>query len=407
MRRRTLRPSLLNAVAAPLMLVAAGLIAWSMPSHIFNAVAAEPAATTVVDRWPSFRQNLTQSGVATGSLPNELVPLWELATGDLVQASAAIVDGKAFIPSLSGELRCVDLNTGNIVWTYRTVEEAPANSFRPGFKAAPTVAAGSVLVGDEDGIFHSIDAVTGKRRWTYETGQEIFSAAAVVDGKVLFGSYDNSLHCLKLDDGSPVWKFATEGYVHCAPAVVNGLAFIAGCDEHLRGIDVATGAERFKLKINSYLIASPAIHGDFLYVGTYGSEVLAVNWKTQEIAWRYRDESKEFPYHSSAAVTDRLVIVGGRDKLIHAIDRAKGTRVWSFATRGRVDSSPVVVGDRVFVGSSDGNLYALAMADGKELWKHNFGGKAAITAGPAVAEGRLIVGCESRDGRVICFGAKR
>ena len=41
--------------------------------------------------------------------------------------------------------------------------------------------------------------------------------------------------------------------------------------------------------------------------------------------------------------------------------------MWTFATRGKVDSSPVIVGDKVVVGSDDGRLYMVSLKDGKEL----------------------------------------
>jgi outer membrane protein assembly factor BamB len=55
---------------------------------------------------------------------------------------------------------------------------------------------------------------------------------------------------------------------------------------------------------------------------------------------------------------------------MHAIDAATGTVVWTFATRARVDSSPVVAG--------------------------------GLTASPAVAAGRVVIGAE--DGRLYVFG---
>ena len=41
----------------------------------------------------------------------------------------------------------------------------------------------------------------------------------------------------------------------------------------------------------------------------------------------------------------------------------KGKVIWTFPTHGRVDSSPVVVGNRIFFGSTDGRIYALDRAD--------------------------------------------
>jgi outer membrane protein assembly factor BamB len=52
------------------------------------------------------------------------------------------------------------------------------------------------------------------------------------------------------------------------------------------------------------------------------------------------------------------------------------------------------------VGSSDGRLYALDAASGKKLWEFEIG--AAVTASPAIAGGRLVVGAQ--DGRIYVFG---
>ena len=397
----SLASSRLNVTVA--LTVASCLIVRSM-SLFAESNGAEPKPVSPTS-WSSFRHDLAQTGVATSSLPDKLELLWEVTLGEQVVATAAIVGEHVYVPCLSGELVCLKRQTGEKIWTYKTVEKVEKNSFAPGFKSSPTVTADAIYLGDEEGVFHAIDRATGKNRWKFTTGGEIYSSAAVTDGKVLFGSYDNSLYCLNEKDGQPAWKkFETQGYVHCAPAVVEGIAFIAGCDEHLRGIDIKTGEQKIELPLETYLIASPAIVGDILYVGTYGSEVVAVDWKKKEIVWRYASGNGEFPFHSSCAVTDKLVVVGGRDKLVHAIDRATGKKVWTFATRAKVDSSPVVVGGRVFIGSNDGNLYELGLTDGKERWKHNTG--KPISAAPAVGEGVLVIGSESRDGKVFCFGKK-
>jgi len=46
--------------------------------------------------------------------------------------------------------------------------------------------------------------------------------------------------------------------------------------------------------------------------------------------------------------------------------------------------------------------YLLALADGHQLWTYEIG--ESISASPAVAEGRLVIGAE--DGSVYCFGKK-
>ena len=130
---------------------------------------------------------------------------------------------------------------------------------------------------------------------------------------------------------------------------------------------------------------------------------MAVDWKKGEVALDVRAEQRPQPFYASAAVTDKLVIVGSRDKRVHALDRDKGEEVWSFPTGGRVDSSPVVVGERVYVGSLDGNLYVLDLAKGTEVQKIELGW-AGRPASPAVGDGRLVIGTDK--GTVYCLGSE-
>jgi outer membrane protein assembly factor BamB len=85
---------------------------------------------------------------------------------------------------------------------------------------------------------------------------------------------------------------------------------------------------------------------------------------------------------------------------VHCLERSTGKSVWTFLAKARVDSSPLIAGNRVFVGSSDGLLYGLDLATGKKLWDFTAG--AALSASPAVAQGALVIG--SQDGVLYCFG---
>jgi len=88
---------------------------------------------------------------------------------------------------------------------------------------------------------------------------------------------------------------------------------------------------------------------------------------------------------------------------VYGLDRKSGQQVWSYLTKRKVESSPVVVGSRVFVGSQDKFLYVLDLASGNELQKIDL--QAEITASPAVAGNCLVIG--TTDGTIYCLGAKK
>lgn len=382
---------------AALLLTAAALYA---AAPVDSAEPTPPTKTS----WASFRNGHEQRGIAGSPLPDKLELLWEYPTEFGVSGTAAIVGESVYVPTVDGYLLCLNKKDGKLVWRYRSIVSNDEDDFAPGFKASPLVTDKFVFVGDEDGVFHAVNRRDGGNAWKFRTDAEIAGGANISGEKVIFGSHDSFLYCVNASDGAVVWKFQTENRVNCAPAISGRHTFISGCDEHLRAINIDTGKQEEDIPLGSFLIASPAVVGDLLYVGTYASEVVALNWKTETFPWRFHKSNDEFPYHSSAAVTEKYVLVGGRDRQMHCLDRATGEEKWSFRCKAAIDSSPAVVGGRVFFGASDGNLYELDIESGKEVWRFTAGRD--IVAGPAIGENVLVVGSDGARGKIFCFGKK-
>lgn len=360
------------------------------------AILFFPAAllTAQQDSWTQFRGNPGLTGVSTSAPPPALKMLWSVDIGkeDAIESSPAIADGRVFVGAASGHLIALNLADGKELWRYQ-VEQGIGPS-------SPAVSGGLVYIGDLAGVFHAVNASDGKAAWTFKTKAEIKSSPVVVGDRVLIGSYDTNLYALSAKDGKLVWSAKTENYVHGTPAVADGLVYFAGCDEVFHAVRVADGKEAFHVSMGAYTAASVALAGGNAYFGTFNNEVVSLNLKSRAVTWRYSHPDRQFPFYSSAAVSDGLVVLGGRDKMVHGLDAASGKARWTFLTRARVDSSPVIAGNRVFVGSNDGRFYVLALASGEKLWEFDAGGP--LSASPAVAAGRIVVGSE--DGRLICFG---
>lgn len=344
------------------------------------------------DVWPQFRGNYNMTGVSPTTIPAELKLLWTYEAGDIIESSAALADGTAYVGTGKGELIAVDLWTGKLKWKYQTKE--------PIVESSPAVGNGLVFIGDSVGVFHAVNASTGQGVWTYKTGGEIKSSPVIIGDRVLMGSYDGSLYCFQARDGKTVWQFKTENYVHGTPAVIDGVAYFAGCDEIFHGVRVSDGKEVVKLPGVGNTAASPAFTGQTAYFGNFSNEVIGLNLKLRRQTWRYTHPQRQFPFYSSAALIDGKVILGGRDKMVHCLSAATGKAIWTFTTRARVESSPAVASGRVYVGSNDGRFYVLDLAKGTKLWEFTAGG--AISASPALAGGRVVVG--DQKGNLYCFG---
>jgi len=344
------------------------------------------------DDWPVFRSDPEQNGVAAARLPDKLEVLWKVETGDGgVEGTPAVSGGVVYFGSLDEHLYAVDLARGAPKWK---VKAGP-------IKAPVGVKDGRVYVGNFDGLFQCFKAADGTKVWAFEAGGEITSGANFTAGSVLFASHDETLYCLDLE-GKPRWKYKAQGQIYGTPSLAGKFTFVAGCDSSLHVIDLADGKEKAAVDLGSQSGATPAVVGDHLYVGNMGNNFLAVDWKKAEVEWSFRAERRAEAFYSSAAVSGELVVVGSRDKRVHALKRKDGTEAWSFATGGRVDSSPVIDGGRVYVGSMDGKLYVLDLASGKQLQKIDLG--SPIVGSPAVAGGRLLIG--TTKGTLYCLGAK-
>src|SRR5258708_3074622 len=172
-----LRFAICNLQFAIVLLLAAVALAADVPSKL-----APPGP----ESWPSFRNGNQQLGVATTKLPAKLEKLWTHEAGPkdgMVKSTAAIAGGRIYAASLNGEVFCLDLKTGDRLWTYKSQEQANPNVFIPGFKAAVAVTADTVFLGDEEGTFHAIDRATGQGRWRFETTAQILSCASFYEDK--------------------------------------------------------------------------------------------------------------------------------------------------------------------------------------------------------------------------------
>lgn len=78
----------------------------------------------------------------------------------------------------------------------------------------PTVFAGRLYTGSEDGTVYSLDAVTGCIYWTYQASDTVKTAISVSsDGRLaFFGDTDGNVYALTPSNGSLVWKVRPESH---------------------------------------------------------------------------------------------------------------------------------------------------------------------------------------------------
>ena len=354
------------------------------------ALLAAPAAAA---DWPVFRGDPRMTGTTTATLPDQLAEKWTFACTEAIEGAPAVVGDTVFLASLDEHLYALDLATGKQKWKTKL---GP-------MRAAPAVNAGRVYVGDIDGKFYGVDAATGKKLWTFETNGEITAGANFHGDLVLIGSHDSVLYGLTFN-GKKQWLYEIDGPVNGSPAVADGKVVVAGCDSVLHTVDAATGKAIGTVDLGGQSGATAALSDGRAYVGTMSNQVVGVTLAPPVKVWEFEARRRQQPFYSSAAVTDKLVLVGCRDKKMYALDRQTGKEAWTFVTDGQVDASPVVVGGRVYFGSlsRDGEFFVLDVATGRLVQKLLL--DSGVSGSAAVAGDSVLVGTEK--GMLYCLGKK-
>ncbi|MEK7270606.1 MAG: PQQ-binding-like beta-propeller repeat protein [Planctomycetota bacterium] len=322
---------------------------------------------------------------------------WSFAMGAETKSSPVIADGKVFIGSSDSNVYAMALADGKRLWKTPLDGEV---------EAPPLFVDATVFVGSTRGTLHALEAATGRPRWAFKTEDRILGSANWAPGpggkgkRILVGSYDNRMYGVDAATGAKAWTYETRNYINGAPAADNHRTVFGGCDAILHLVATADGTEQAAVAVGAYVAASAALAGDRAFVGHYGGKLVCVDLVKRSIAWEYKGEEEGSAFFSSPAVGADRIVIGARDHRVHAVARADGRRLWTFQTRGEVDSSPVICGDKVVVGSSDGRLYAVRLSDGGQVWSREMG--APIGGSPAVANGVIVV--VAQDGRVCAWG---
>ena len=208
---------------------------WSMNYFYVQWKGSMPTSTRY--SWPMFHHDLRHTGYTESPAPNTNQTMWNYTTGDQVDSSPAVADGRVYVGSNDGKVYCLDAFTGAYVWNCTT----------GAIFSSPAVADGKVYVGSYDRKVYCLDAFTGAYVWNFQTGGRFWgSPPAVADGKVYFGSLDNKTYCLDAISGALIWSYTTGGNVFSSPAIADGMVFISSNDGKVYAFGNAVRSEDYE-----------------------------------------------------------------------------------------------------------------------------------------------------------------
>jgi len=347
---------------------------------IFGILAVSLVCGTLVSAESAAENNpgIPLQPAETGRTPAAGHQVWNYTTGSMVTSSPTVDAGVVYIGSEDGNIFAMNAESGSLIWKFTTGGYV---------SSSPKISGGIVYVGSGDRTLYALNAASGTPVWSCRTGSGISTSPALSEGIVYFGSEDGTIYALDADSGTEIWNYTTGNYLHSSPAVNNGVLYIGSYDHNLYALDTATGSPLWKYTTGNTILSSPAVAEGMVYIGSYDHNVYALDAGSGTEVWRYTTGNTIL---SSPVVAGGMVYIGSSDGNIYALDAGSGSLVWTYRTGSEVDSTPFVAGGIVYAGSGDGNLYALDATTGDVIWEYRVG--SPLVSSPASATGIMYVG---------------
>lgn len=128
--------------------------------------------------------------------------------------------------------------------------------------------------------------------------------------------------------------------------------------------------------------------------------------QNQKKPWTFQTKGRVY---SSPVIAGDLLFFGSGDSTFYAVNKNSGALQWKFKTQGAVHSDPAVNNNFVYFGSQDGNLYSLDSQTGELIWKFQSKGERMLDlwdyylSSPTIENGTVYWG--SGDGNLYAINA--
>ena len=297
--------------------------------------------------------------------------VWRFEVNGRIAAAPTVADDTVLVGEyLGGSIfHALDAATGAIKW------QADIG----GVWASPTAVDGRVYVGTTEGDIKCLDLATGQELWSWATGGGVYPAPAVDEEAIYFGSWDGYYYALERQTGVVRWAFAPPGITYHiggrpdspAPVLSHGMMIAPITGGRYVAVDVKTGREVWRwFPPTGICNVTAAVHDGVVYLGTFsetyvqpsGATLFGLDVTTGEQLWTLPSlGGLTSPVFTGAG----LMVVGSLNTPYIEGFRVKPAPekpelVWRLRTEGHmVESLPAVSGGLGFFLSCDGWLRAI------------------------------------------------
>lgn len=290
--------------------------------------------------------------------------------GSVTQASSwpgLAVDEKFVYLAYQTQVYAVKLDNGREEWRF---PDEPDNNVT--FFADPALSdGGQLIVGGYDGVLYSLNSENGGMsggNWPFTEARGRYIASPLVVGENVFApAADDNLYALDLD-GNRQWTFSSDGESWAQPTVDDNCEclYLPSMKHTVSAIDPTNGTQIWQsASLGGSVIGTPALSEDEnLYVGTFGSELIALDAGDGSIVWKFPAQGWIW---SGPALENGTLYFGDLKGYLYAVDSNGGNQLWQLTPeqldldpdKGQIVGTPLVIEENIYVATNSGSLFKI------------------------------------------------
>jgi outer membrane protein assembly factor BamB len=297
----------------------------------------------------------------------------EAMGGDGPRATPTYHEGKIYALGALGELRCLDAQTGTVVWRRNILSDSGAENLSWGMSAAPLIVDDKLIVlpgGPRGRSVAAYNRATGAPIWQSLDDAQAYVSPMLVTlagtRQILVVSASRAVG-VAVEDGRLLWEYpwVTDMGINCAqPLLLGGdrVFLSAGYGKGAAVLEVTRAGDKLQARSiweNTRMknkFASSLLHDGYIY-GLDEAILACLDAKTGEVKWK----GGRYGYGQVLLAGDYLIVLteGGEVVLVRATPERHIELARFQAIEGKTWNHPVIANGRLLVR----NLQEMAAFD--------------------------------------------
>lgn len=291
-------------------------------------------------------------------------------TNSMSGGGIALNDDRLYVTTGFGNVFALNKNNGEIIWNH---------DIKKPMRIAPTIDGNLIIVQTLDNTIYALNTSNGTELWKDKLEEE---ATTMIGGAspafsansdfILAGFSNGQIQAYKASTGTPLWSewivstSSTESMaditsIKANPIIDNNVAYIVGYNGPLAAIDIRTGAKIWQKEISSS--SQPWMAGNFLFVLTKDSDLVAINKQNGKIVWTTiipfaNDDEKLGVFTSGPILANDALLVASSNGKLFSVSPYNGKIMGVADIEKGVETSPIMVNETLLLTTNKAEITA-------------------------------------------------